>query len=399
MSRRAVVFLVFLGAYFLSYFFRSTNAVIAEDLSRDLSMSAPQLGLMTSLFFLAFAAAQLPLGAALDRFGARRTTSVLMLAGVAGSLVFAYAPSVPMLALGRALIGVGMAGVLMGALKAISTAFPSERFASVSSMFVGLGSMGALVAATPLALLNGSFGWRAVFAGGAVVILASASLIATFGRSPPAEGGDPRGGTGFGAVFGRLEFWRVALLNFAVGGTMFAYQTLWAGPFLSDVRDLDEIAIGNLLLLMGLGVTVGYLSVGWLAARLKVPLTLLTGAAVMTLVQLALVLTRPSWPQPVLAILFFAFGLFGAFNVLTFAHVRSIFPLTMTGRAVTAMNVFGIGGSALLQWGLGLIIGLFPLLEGGGHPPGAYRTAFLVTAGLTALAFAVYLPLARVRAS
>ena len=111
MPRRTVVFLVFLGAYFLSYFFRSTNAVIAGDLSRDMELSASQLGFMTSLFFLTFALAQLPIGAALDRFGARRTTSTLMLAGVAGNLLFSVAPSFPLLALGRALIGRGMAGV------------------------------------------------------------------------------------------------------------------------------------------------------------------------------------------------------------------------------------------------------------------------------------------------
>ena len=395
MPRRTVVFLVFLGAYFLSYFFRSTNAVIAGDLSRDMELSASQLGFMTSLFFLTFALAQLPIGAALDRFGARRTTSTLMLAGVAGNLLFSVAPSFPLLALGRALIGLGMAGVLMGALKTFSTVFATERFAQVSSIFVGLGSLGALAAATPLTLLNSAFGWRTVFAGGAAVILASALLVARFGHSSAITTATTKDKGGFGTLFHRLDFWRIALLNFALGGTMFAYQALWAGPFLSDVRGLDEVAVGNLLLLMGLGVMAGYFLMGRLSGKVGVPVTLVLGATVLTLVQVALALASPTWPHLVLATLFVSFGVAGAFNVLTFAHVRFIFPLSMTGRAITAMNIFGIGGSALLQWSLGVVIGLYPLVDGSRHPPEAYRISFLLTAGLTALACALYLPLVR----
>ncbi|MCJ7796725.1 MAG: MFS transporter, partial [Thermoleophilia bacterium] len=110
-SRRLVIFALFSAAYFLSQFFRSANAVIAPDLSQELSIGAAQLGLMTSLFYAAFAAVQLPLGQALDRFGARVVTPSLMLVGAGGSLLFGAGHSFAVLALGRALIGMGMAGV------------------------------------------------------------------------------------------------------------------------------------------------------------------------------------------------------------------------------------------------------------------------------------------------
>jgi len=406
MLGRVALFLVFLLAYFLSYFFRSTNAVIAEDLTRDLGLTAQQLGFMTSLFFVAFAAAQLPLGSALDRFGARFTTPVLMLSGVLGSILFAAASSFTVLALGRALIGLGMAGVLMGSFKAFSVAFSARRFAAVSGMFVGLGSLGALAAATPLAWLNTQIGWRNVFWLGAGVILASTVMIMLFGRvaradsqraaprrgSPPAENARDAGAR---AIFTNLTFWRIAAINFAVAGSMFAYQGLWAGPYLSDALLIGELEVGNLLLAMGVGVTIGYFVGGWLADRIGVPTTLALGAGVIGLVQLLLAFFHPGWPRSALGILFACFGFFGSFNVLSFAHVRMVFPLNMTGRAVTALNIFGIGGSALLQWGLGILIGLFPLTVASRHPAAAYRTAFLLTAGLCALALLFYLPLIR----
>lgn len=395
MPRRGQLFLVFLLAYFLSYFYRSTNAVIADDLRLDLGLSAGQLGFMTSLFFLTFAAAQLPLGAALDRFGARVVTSALMLAAVLGSVLFAAAPGFATLALGRALIGLGMAGVLMGSLKAFSRAFSPRRFALVSSVFVGLGSLGALAAATPLAWLSAEFGWRSVFWGGAPLIALSALLIVSFGGARAAPANDePVRRPSFRSLFGSGLFWRIALLNLALAGTLFGWQGLWAGPYLSDVHGLGSIAVGNVLLWMALGVTGGYLLMGTLADRLGVVPILTLGAATATLIQTALAFLPPLGSQALLAALFTLFGLLVSSNVLAFAHARSAFPLAMTGRAVTGANIFGIGGSALVQWGLGVLIGSYP--EIGGAPPAvAYRAALLVTAGLCLLATLVYLPLLR----
>lgn len=391
------VFTVFVVAYFFSYFYRSANAVIADDLSRDLGLGPEQLGLMTSLFFLAFAAAQVPLGAALDRFGARYVTSGLMLSGVLGSILFGLAESFTALAVARALIGLGMAGVLMGSLKAFSGWFPPRQFATVSGLFLGLGSLGALAAATPLAALNEAVGWRAVFLGGAVLILVTAVAIAAFGRPAPALTKTPRRAASDaspGGVFRSPVFWRIGLLGFAVTGSMFAFQGLWAGPYLADRIGLPPLATGNLLLLLGIGVSGGYMVIGWLADRLGLPKVTIAGSLGMLATQLTLAFFPAGAPTVLLAVLFFLFGFFGSFSVLFFAHVRLAFPLHMTGRAITAVNLLGIGGSALLQWLLGIVIGLFARDESGGYPPEAYTATFLLTSVLIALALIYYWPLA-----
>src|SRR5262245_62118467 len=187
-SRPLVMFGLFVLAHFLSYFFRSANAVISGDLTRELSLSAAQLGLMTSLFYASFALVQLPLGSALDRFGSRWVTPGLMLATAVGCLVFASARSFAVLALGRALIGVGMASVLMGAIKVYGQWFAANRVATISGFMVGLSSMGSLLAATPLAWLNQSYGWRAIFLWGAPVVVLSAGAIVAWVRNTPPGG-------------------------------------------------------------------------------------------------------------------------------------------------------------------------------------------------------------------
>ena len=395
MPQRFVVFFVFFVAYFLSYFLRSTNAVIADDLVRDLSLSASQLGFMTSLFFATFAAVQLPLGSALDRFGARWVTPLLMLSSVVGCVLFGLAQSFAVLATARALIGLGTAANLMGALKSFSGWFREGRFATVSSLYLALGSTGALLAATPLAILAEQFGWRNVFFGGAVATLLSAAAVMIWGRNAPVARetlSETQPGT-FADIFRSLRFWRIAFLNFAIVGSLFAYQGLWAGPFLKHVLGLPSVTVGNLLLVLSGGVTTGYLVAGFLADRLGLVRVMVTGAAAFTLIQGTLALFGGDWSGWRVTALLAGFGFSAAFAVLMFAQVRASFPLNLTGRAVTAINLFGIGGSAALQWGLGVLIGSFAQVEPGVYAARAYSAAFLSTASLCLAALLFYLPL------
>ena len=122
--------LPFAAAYFLSYFFRSANAVIGPELAGDLGLSAGDLGLLTSTYLLSFCLAQLPLGMLLDRCGARRVEAALLLVATAGAGMFALAEGLAGLATARAIIGLGVSACLMAAFKAFSQWYPPERQAS-----------------------------------------------------------------------------------------------------------------------------------------------------------------------------------------------------------------------------------------------------------------------------
>ena len=394
------VFAVFAAAHFLSYFFRSANAVIADDLSAAMSLNPAQLGLMSSLFFGAFALAQLPFGSALDRHGARSTTSVLMLAGVAGAFAFAAAPNVAWLAVGRALLGLGTAGILMGGLKALSQLHPPRRFAAVSGMLTATGSSGALVATAPLALLDRAVGWRAIFAGGAVVLLLSALAIALAGGAPhhaDPEADAPAGG--FADIFRNGAFWRLAFLGFAVMGTTFAYQTLWAGPYLTDAAGLSSVVAGNVLLLLGIGLVLGFFVSGWLAQRYGLQRVLAIATLTAVLTQAALALVAGRWSSPAaLGALLFLLAASGSFALLLYAQASTLFPPQLTGRVVTAINLFMFLGGFALQWGIGAVVqALAPAggTAGAEAPAAAFAAALTLSAGLCAVALLVYLPTLR----
>ncbi|MFN8496239.1 MAG: MFS transporter [Anaerolineae bacterium] len=395
MSRRTLIFVLFTLAYILSYFFRSANAVIAPELSRDLGLDAAQLGFMTSLFFAAFAAVQLPLGVYLDRIGPRWVTPGLMLIGAVGGLIFASATSFGVSALGRALIGVGMAGILMGALRAFSVWFSPQRFATISGVFVGIGATGALLATRPLALLAAAVGWRSAFVLGAAITAVVAAAIMVWARNAPPgvdwRGGDSAGGS-LRTVLADRRFWRIAPLIFFMSGALYAFQGLWAGPYLFDAIGLDKLEGSSILLALALGAVVGFLTSGWLSDRFGVSRVVVTSATILVADQLLLI-ARP--PLAVVTVAFVVYGLTAAPHIMLITQARALFPPALAGRAMSATNLFAIGGTFILQWWMGGIIGLFAADAAGRYPPAAYGAALLFLAVGVSLALLWYLPLAR----
>ena len=144
-----VVFMPFAAGYFFSYFFRTVNAVVAPYLRQDIGLGPADLGLMSAAYFLTFAAFQIPLGLLLDRYGPRRVQGTLYCAAALGALLFAMADSLTTLVLARAMIGFGVSGGLMAALKAIVMWFPLNRVALVNGWYLACGGLGVLAATGP----------------------------------------------------------------------------------------------------------------------------------------------------------------------------------------------------------------------------------------------------------
>jgi MFS family permease len=385
------VLVPFAAGYYLSYLFRSINALIAGDLSAELGLSAADLGALTSAYFLVFAAVLLPCGVLLDRYGPRLIDSALLLLAAVGSLVFALAEGVWTLMLGRALIGLGVAVGLMAGLKAIVLWFPPQRIALANGWYIMLGALGALSATGPAELVVQGVGWRGLFA-----ILAAASaaaaliilLVVPEKESHHAAGAAPN--VGFSTVFTDARFWRIAPLGSTGVGMSWSLQGLWAAPWLTDVAGLDRAAVVEHLTLMAAVLSASALLLGALAERLRragvSTETFLAGTLALSMAaQLALLFGLPVSTHLLFAIIAAA----GATTVLSFASLARYFPKEVVGRANAALGVLNMGTAFGLQCLAGLIIAQWPA-DGGHYPAQAHQVALAAGLALQLVGLAVF---------
>lgn len=387
------LFLPFAGAYFLSYLYRTVNAVIGPLLSAELALGAGSLGLLTSAYFLAFAAAQLPLGMLLDRYGARRVEAGLLLIAAAGAALFAFGQGLGELAVARGLIGLGVSACLMAAFKAFSLCFPAERQASLTGWIMTAGGLGALFATAPLEAALGLAGWREIFLGLAGLTLAVALWL--FASVPErADGHHPMPlaaqWRGVRQVFASAHFWRFAPLGLTLTGGFMAVQSLWSVSWLMQVNGYSRaVAAGHLaamsVAMLGAYVAIGLLATG-LARRGIKPVLLLGGALGLSLVALALIVARASEHT---YLLWIVYGSCASFGTLAYSQTAAGFPLALSGRANTAYNLLVFVGAFGLQWGLGALIEA--LQAAGNDAASAHRGAFALLLGLQGAAYGWFL--------
>jgi MFS family permease len=382
------VFCPFAVGYFLSFFFRHVTAVISKDLSTEFSLTPSDLGFLTSMYLLTFAAFQLPLGVLLDRYGPRRVVAVLMCFAAAGALVFAFATNLATLSLGRALIGLGVSAGLMGAIKAFSLWFPT-RLATMNGMYLAIGGLGSLCATAPAEWVVAAYGWRAMF-----FMLSAGSLLAAVlvffivpEKALPGAGQTLRAQIGgFRVIFASVAFWRIALPLVIGQAVYIALQGLWLGPWLYDVAGQDRHSVANSLLVTALGYMLGSAFFGVASDRVS-RLTMYKIGLSVSLAMLALI---AAGVHSSLVLGTYAFT--GISAALAYAILTPLFPPEMTGRVNTASNMLMFTLSFALQWGIGAVLKMYPVVEGRYSPTG-YTVAFATLAAAQLAAMLWLLPM------
>lgn len=389
------VTLPFALGYFLSYVFRTVNAVIAPQLIADLQLTSSSLGLLTSAYFLTFACFQLPLGLLLDRYGPRRVESALLLVAACGALVFARADSLTGLVAGRALIGLGVSACLMAAFKAFVLWYPASRLPLVNGVQMAAGGLGALCATLPAQAALHYLDWRQLFLllGGAT--LAAALLLfklvpeaAEVGQKTPFR----QQLQGLQQIFTHRGFWRIAPWTIASQAAFLSIQGLWSGPWLRDVAGLGEEAAARILLLIAAAMVCGFLLSGWIAERLSRlgVATMTVAAAGMTgfmLVQSLVIGQGAALPLAIWGL----WGFFGSSGILPYAALSQSFPRQLAGRVNTGLNLMVFISAFAAQWGIGVIISFWPVSSSGGYSPTGYQAGFGLMLALQLLGLVWYL--------
>ena len=356
----ARIFLCFAAAYFMSFALRSIGAVIAPELLRDFGLSNSELGALSSAYFLAFAAVQLPLGIWLDRFGARRTHGALLLVSALGCALFAMSDHVAGLWVGRALTGIGVAGALMAALKGFRFWFAPQRQQQLAAWMLVAGSFGALATTVPVRMALPHLGWRGLFwlAAGLFVLCSLLILLLLPHDEERSSKAQLDGGSlwaGYGQVFRDAYFWRFAIISILSHAGFVSLQTLWAGPWLIQVLGLSPADSAQVLFVFNLVLMGGFLGVGVIAPGIQrrgVPMPVIVAVGTACLLSVELMI---AWASGASAwLLWPLLGLSSTFFAMLQPHVSLSFPAALTGRAYTGYNLLIFTAMFGWQWLFGV---------------------------------------------
>ncbi len=370
-ARGLLIFSAFALAFFMSYGLRAINAVLAPDLVAAFSLSAGDLGAMSRAYFVAFSAMQLPLGIWLDRFGSRRVEASLLLVAALGCGFFALGDQIAHLWLGRALIGAGMAACLMAALKAFRFWFAAHWQQRLAAWILVCGTSGALVSTVPVAMLAQAYGWRMCFVLAAGLLLACSAYLWLALPRDEEEAASKHAATkpqgerdqGYREIFAS-RFLRGAMPSLVLfQGGFLALQTLWAGPWMTQVLKLNASDTAQALMLFNAALLLGFLWLGWAAPKIAArgwdgPKVMRLAALLTLLTEAAMIYFLQSWAW----VFWLLLAAISTVFTLLQTEVALSFPARLGGRAYTGSNLLLFGGVFFLQWGFGALIDAAGLL-------------------------------------
>ncbi len=368
-------------SYLLSQFYRAFLAVLAPVLEIDLSVSPAELASVSGWWFLAFAAMQLPVGVALDRYGPRRTAALLMAVGAAGAGLFAAATTALHLKIAMALIGAGCAPVLMASYFIFARTYSPAVFGTLAGATIGVGALGNIASSLPLSAAVEAFGWRPTVAALAAITGLAAIAIAALVRDPDRTDSGTQG-----SLLDLLKvpaIWPILAMMTVCYMPIAGLRGFWVGPYYTDVHGFDRLEVGEVGLWIGIAMVAGNFAYGPLDRLLGSRKWVIFGGNAITVLCLFGLWAFAAAPPFTATALLIAAGFFGASFPMVIAHGRAFFPPQLMGRGVTLLNLFGIAPIGLAQIATGQLHA--------GNPTAPYEAVFLFFALTTAAGLAVYL--------
>lgn len=157
----ALCFLMLAGI--VNYLDRSTLSIANHSISAELGLNAAEMGMLLSAFSLAYAFSQLPIGALLDKFGARAMLGIGMLAWSIAQLAGGLVSSLQQFLVARVFLGLGEAPQFPAGAKVVSEWFAMRERGGPTGIFVASSTIGPALAPPILTVLMLSFGWRMMF--------------------------------------------------------------------------------------------------------------------------------------------------------------------------------------------------------------------------------------------
>ena len=361
----------------LSTCLRTLPGISLDLMARDFSTAPQTLASLIAVYHFSFAALQIPVGAAIDRFGVRPVSLTLFFGTIVGSVASGFATGTASFVFAQFLIGVSTSGMFMCPMTLAAKQVSPERFGLWSGAVLSIGNTGMLLSSSPLAYVIEHFGWRAGFlisaAIGAVIAVAVFALV----PEQPAEHKEHSSPLSQMAEVVRIGFSRpmrgiIALALVSLASSL-VLRGVWAGPWLMDVKGLTRIQAGNQLGIFTLSLIIAPLCSGIIDRRFGHRRMILAGGHLLAAICVALMaLGAPDsilprmfhvevMPPQFDLVMLVTMGFAVSTQSLLFGMTTQLMGAEMAGRAFAATNLALFLGTALLQSATGVVAARYGL--------------------------------------
>ena len=364
---RALILALFALAcgHTLSTLLRTIPALSLDLMAADFHVEPQALASLASVYHFAFAAMQIPVGAAMDRFGVRPVSLSLLGGTFVGAIASGFATGPASFAFGQLLIGAATSGMLMCPMTLAAKQLAPARFGIWSGAILSIGNTGMLLSSSPLALVVDRFGWRAGFwiSAAAAILVALAVFLAVPNQS--AEHKDESSPLSQMVEVLRLGLSRslrgLIALALVSAAAPLVLRGLWGGPWLMEVKGLSRVEAGNQLAAFTIAMIVGPLCLGLIDRKVGRRREVVVGAhlaAALLLVLMALgaphyavanAFGAAAMPPSYDLVLFILIGFMTSAQPLLFGMSRQLVDAQAAGKALAAINLAFFLGTALMQ--------------------------------------------------
>jgi MFS family permease len=367
-SRRSWLIFAFGSLVYISAVLQRTSLGVAGVAATErFGGSAAVLSSLAVVQLIVYAAAQIPVGVLIDKFGPR----TLMLAGtvlmVAGQLMLAFAPSITIAVIGRMLVGAGDATIFISVIRLITSWFTGRIVPQLSQWFGNIGQLGQVLSAVPLAWVLHDFGWTPAFLVATLVAFVAFIVVLVVIRDRPAGSTDhARSPTWGGALtqlrhsFSRpgtqLGFWS----HFVTQSSGTVMTLLWGFPFMVYGLGYDTgLAAAMLTIPVGAaivcGPVLGILTARHPLRRSNIVLAIVTAMGVAWSLVLLWPTAPPFW---LMVLLLVVIGGGGPGSLIGFDFARTFNPQRSLGSANGVVNVGGFLASFVMMFLIGVLLDL-----------------------------------------
>jgi len=380
-NKAVAVFLVFALGYFVSTLIRAITATLSPVFSTELGLSAGDLGLLAGGYFLGFAAMQLPNGYFLDKYGPKKVILFFLTIAFLSIIAFSKSENFFSLLLSRILIGVGVSVCLMAPLTGYRRWLAVDQQQRANAWMLMTGALGMLASTLPVQLLLPEIGWRNIFLILAGLIFTTIILI-TFIIPFWAKTETPIEDQGFSSykiIWTHPYFLSLLPLGFFNYGGLQALQTLWAGPWMTNVSGFSPMQAATNLFWVNFSMLLTFFIWGFIYPyfhkRGISSDTIMVRCVPISFLALGFIIYSGTNVNG------FHFALFligSVFVSLAQPAVGMAFPNAIAGKALSSYNLILFLGTFVVQWVIGILIDVFKSY--GFNTLQSYQAAFSVFA-------------------